>query len=211
MFEPPIFEETRVPVMHDLMQAHPFATVISTLDDLLNADHLPFVLYRDEGGMGVLRGHVAVANPLWRAHKDGTLGADVLIVFQGPQTYVSPSWYASKQEHGKVVPTWNYAVVHARGALTFHPDPTWLIRQLNDLTNAHEGQRPDPWAVNDAPQAFIERQMKGIVGVEVAITELTGKWKMSQNKSDADRAGVVKGLSDDEKPTLAQLVRGDRD
>lgn len=190
MYQPPLFKEDRPEVLHALIQAHPFATLVSHGAAGLAADHIPMVLYPGEG---LLRGHIAIANPLAKAEA----GAEVLAIFQGPHSYISPGWYPTKQEHGKVVPTWNYAVVHAAGRIAYQRDPAWLLAHLNALTAQHEGGRAAPWAVSDAPDDFIARQMKGIVGVEVAITDLTGKWKVSQNRTAADQAGVVAGLTVD--------------
>lgn len=192
MRQPPIFSESRVDVMHKLMIAHPFATVVSAATGILSADHVPLVLHHDEGERGVLRGHVAISNPLFR-ETEGPI--EVLTVFQGPQTYVTPAWYASKKEHGKVVPTWNYVVVHARGSLSFTRDTPWLMRHLHDLTAQHESHRPAPWSVSDAPAGFVEKQLKALVGFEIMIHELQGTWKVSQNKSLPDWTGVRDGLS----------------
>lgn len=202
MFQPAIFQETRLDVMHGLMRTHPFATLISSATGELTADHIPMILHDDEGEHGTLRGHVSVGNPLF-IKTDGAL--DVLTVFQGPQTYITPSWYASKQEHGKVVPTWNYAVVHARGTLTFNRDESWLLRHLHDLTQQHEGHRPNPWAVSDAPEDFVKRQLRGLVGFEIQVSNIDGKWKVSQNKNDADKSGVASGLLD-EKTANANAI-----
>ncbi len=193
MFQPAAFREDRIEVMHDLMIAHPFATLVSSGSGGLTADHVPLVLHTDAGGLGVLRGHVAVANPLF-----GTSDApqEVLAVFQGPHSYVTPSWYASKAEHGKVVPTWNYVAGHARGVLRFRRDAAWVRRHLEDLTAQHEGRRPAPWAVSDAPEDFIARQMRGLVGFEIALHDVQGKWKVSQNRPASDRVGVAAGLGD---------------
>ncbi len=196
MRQPPIFSEDRVEVMHELMRVHPFATVVSAALGPLSADHVPLVLHDDEGPRGLLRGHIAVSNPLFR-ETEGPI--DVLTLFQGPQTYVTPSWYASKKEHGKVVPTWNYVVVHARGQLRFKRETAWVLRHLNDLTAQHESHRPEPWAVSDAPDDFIARQLRGLVGFEIEIEDLQGTWKVSQNKAVSDWTGVRDGLegSDD--------------
>jgi transcriptional regulator len=150
--------------MQNLMVAHPFATIVSAATGVLTADHVPLVLHDDEGEHGMLRGHIAVANPLFR-ETEGAM--EVLTVFQGPQTYVTPSLYASKQEHGKVVPTWNYVVVHARGTLKFTRETQWLLRHLDDLTTQHESHRPEPWAVSDAPEDFVTRQLRGLGSVEI--------------------------------------------
>lgn len=207
MFQPPIFREERTEVMQAMMRKHPFATLISTMAGCPQADHLPLVL-RDGGrGMGILEGHMAVANPLWR---NAEAGIRVLAVFQGPQGYVTPSWYPSKAEHGRVVPTWNYVVVHARGTLQFCREPEWLMEHLTQLTAQHETGRELPWSVGDAPTEFIMRQLRGLVGFDIVIEELTGSWKVSQNRSDADRDGVVAGLeaqATSQAHALAELVR----
>ncbi|MEM8789744.1 MAG: FMN-binding negative transcriptional regulator [Pseudomonadota bacterium] len=210
MFTPPLFAEDRIEVMQDLIAAHPFATLVAAVDGALSADHVPLVLDLVDGaadGAAVsLTGHLAAANPL--ARHDGPL--EVLAVFQGPQAYVTPSWYPSKQEHGKVVPTWNYAVVHAHGQMVFHRDPAWLRTHLDRLTDHTERPRTAPWAVADAPEPFVARQIKGIVGIEIRITALTGKWKVSQNKPPADRAGVAEGLRQEpgaQAAAMADLVR----
>ena len=204
MFQPAIFQEDRLDVMHDLMRTHPFATLISSATGELTADHIPMILHDDGGEHGILRGHVSVGNPLF-TKTDGTL--DVLAVFQGPQTYITPSWYASKKEHGKVVPTWNYAVVHARGTLTFNRDENWLLRHLHDLTKQHEGHRPNPWAVSDAPDEFLKGQLRGLVGFEIQVSDIDGKWKVSQNKNEADKTGVASGLLDENTVDASAISR----
>ena len=150
-----------------------------------------------------LRCHVARANPIWQQ-----VSADhqVLVVFRGEEGYVSPSWYAAKQEHGKVVPTWNYAAVHAYGVATAVHDAAWLRRMVEDLTNRHEHGRPDPWQVSDAPAEYVEKLLGAIVGVEIPVTRLIGKWKLSQNRSTADRQGVVSGLERDGSPAQADVA-----
>ncbi|MEM8869482.1 MAG: FMN-binding negative transcriptional regulator [Pseudomonadota bacterium] len=208
MYEPPLFREDRVDVMQALMHAHPFATLVSSATGTLSADHVPLELCAELSKHGVLRGHLAVANPLYRG-TDGPIS--VLAVFQGPQSYITPSWYPSKQEHGKVVPTWNYAVVHATGQLRFHTDPAWLMAHLTSLTQRHEAPRDAPWEVADAPGDFTKRQLKGLVGFEIDIEALTGKWKVSQNKAAPDRAGVEKGLLTENTPSgtaMSRLVGG---
>jgi transcriptional regulator len=194
MYQPPHFAETRVPVMHALMRSHPFALLVTLQDGVIAADHVPIAIDETASDLGTLRAHVARANPIVRNCAEGS---DVLAVFQGPQAYVTPSWYPSKREHGKVVPTWNYAVVHARGAIRFHDDPVWLRGQLDMLTTRQEAPRSEPWSIDDAPDDFMQRQMRGIVGIEIEIVSLDGKWKMSQNKDAADRVGVRDGLTGD--------------
>ncbi|MEM1343618.1 MAG: FMN-binding negative transcriptional regulator [Pseudomonadota bacterium] len=210
MFQPPVFRETDTDVLYALMREQAFATVISAATGALSADHVPLVLHSEIGQHGVLRGHLAAGNPLFRQTAEREAPIDVLAVFQGPQTYVTPSWYASKREHGKVVPTWNYVVVHAHGTLRFVREAEWLLAHLHALTDQHESHRPAPWAVSDAPAEFIERQFRGLVGFEIAIARLDGTWKLSQNKNAADREGVEQGLRAEgtpEKATLSDLVR----
>ncbi|MBI5107226.1 MAG: FMN-binding negative transcriptional regulator [Rhodocyclales bacterium] len=187
MYRPAHFAEDRVEVLQALLREHPFATLVSQAGGELVADHLPLQLSPD--GRRLL-GHVARANPLWRM----AAAQEVLVIFQGPQAYVSPSWYPSKREHGKAVPTWNYVVVHARGRLTAIEDPRDLRALLDDLVNRHEGELAEPWQVSDAPPEFIEKMLSAIVGIEIGITALAGKWKTSQNQPAANRAGVVAGL-----------------
>jgi transcriptional regulator len=170
---------------------------------------MPFLLYPDEGKHGVLRAHMARANPHW---KDLSGLGQCLIVFQGPEGYVTPSWYPSKTESHKVVPTWNYAMVQAWGKPSVIADASWLRKQLDDLTNHHEKTRPEPWSVGDAPADFIANQMKAIVGIEIPIERLEGKFKMSQNRTDLDRTGVLEGIANPDdchfNPGVARLVKG---
>ncbi len=191
MYQTPQFREDRIDVLHGLIRAHPFATLVAFGKDGLIGNHLPFVLHDELTYNGTLRGHVARANPLWK-NFDPTI--DVLAVFQGADSYITPSWYPSKKEHGKVVPTWNYAVVHVYGPLSTVEDAEWLRAHLSKLTFQQENKRPVPWAVSDAPNDYIARQLKGIVGIEIPISRIEGKWKVSQNRKDQDRMGVSRGL-----------------
>ena len=203
MFQPPIFHEDRLDVMEELMVAHPFATIVSSATGPLTADHVPLVL-KKETGIIHLQGHIAANNPLFRE----THGpVEVLTIFQGPQSYVTPSWYASKQEHGKVVPTWNYVVVHARGIVQFNRESDWLLRHLDDLTRQHESHREEPWAVSDAPSDFVERQLRGLVGFDITIEDLKGTWKVSQNKALKDWEGVKAGLEREDSPNAGEMAR----
>jgi transcriptional regulator len=189
-----------VPVLHQFITEHPLAALVTAGPDGLTADHVPMEIDPAGGALGTLRGHVSRANPLWQ-RASGTM---VLAIFQGPQGYVTPAWYPAKAEHGRVVPTWNYAVVHAHGELRAVDDARWLRAFVERLTDAHEGGRAKRWHVADAPEEFIERQLGGIVGIEIALSRLEGKWKMSQNRSAQDRAGVVHGLRrDGDAPSLA--------
>lgn len=192
MYQPPHFREDRLEVQHDLIRSHPLGLLISAGPGGLMANPIPFVVDPASSPRGTLRCHVAKANEQWRELE----GLDeCLVVFQGPQAYVTPSWYATKRETGKVVPTWNYATVQAWGRPVVTHDPAWLRRQLDDLTDLREGRLPKPWAVSDAPDTFVAAQMKGIVGIEIEIGRIEGKWKMSQNRNEADHRGVVEGLT----------------
>lgn len=205
MYLPADFKETRPPVLHALMSAHPLATLVATTADGLVANHIPLLL-DVTGERSELRGHIARANPLWNQLADG---AEVLAVFHGPQHYITPRWYPSKREHGQVVPTWNYAVVHARGALTWHHDEAWLRQLLEALTRRHESRFAEPWHVSDAPPEYLQKMLGAIVGFDIQLRELTGKWKASQNRSDADVRGVIAGLAALDDPAaraMQQLV-----
>lgn len=204
MYTPAIFQENRIDVLHELMRAHPFATLISVQDFLPAADHIPLVLHPTASENGTLRGHIAKQNPLWELRRE-EIPQPVLAVFHGPQTYITPSWYPSKQAHGKVVPTWNYVVVHAHGYLHFRDDAAWILEHLKALTRQHEKHQRIPWDVGDAPDDFIERQLAHIVGFEIPIAQIIGKWKVSQNRSDPDRAGVEAGLRAEDDPN-AQAI-----
>ncbi len=202
MYQPPLHREDRLEVQHGLIAAHPFGLLISTGPQGLVANGLPFHLAPSASPFGRLHVHIARANPQWQ----GLDGQEVLVVFQGPVAYISPSFYETKKEHGKVVPTWNYAMVQTRGVARVQSDPAWLGAQIAALTRGMEEDRPQPWAVGDAPDDYIAMQMRAIVGIEIDITAIEGKWKVSQNRSDADRRGVAEGLSDTH-PAMATLVR----
>ena len=185
---PSHFEERDLPTLQALIDAHPLATWATTHDGELVVHHVPFRLDRTRGAYGTLVGHVARANPVWRSPQPS------LLVFGGPQAYVSPGWYPSKQVHGKVVPTWNYAVVHARGTPVVLEDAASVLRIVSALTDTHEAAQAHPWQVGDAPPDFIEQLLRAIVGIEIPVDQLVGKWKVSQNRSTEDRAGVAAGL-----------------
>ena len=201
MYIPASNAESRPEVMHDFMDAHPFAVLVTASADGLYATHLPLVLDRARGPHGTLEGHVARANP---HHRQTLAAAEGLVIFSPPNAYITPSWYPAKAEHGRVVPTWNYVAVHAYGPVHFRDDHAFLRRHLEALTARHEAGRDAPWAVGDAPADFIGALERAIVGVEVPITRLEGKWKMSQNRSAADIDGVVRGLA-------SSPAAGDRD
>jgi len=207
MYMPAHFQEDRVEVLHVLIREHPLAALVTLGADGLFASHIPLEIDPEPAPFGTLRGHVARGNPQWLDFRPQT---EALAIFQGPTSYVSPSWYETKRETGKVVPTWNYAVVHARGPLVIHDDPAWLGALVRRLTAGQESRFAQPWAVEDAPADFIERQLKAIVGIEIPLARLDGKWKMSQNRPPADREGVARNLGqlgDDESRAVAGLVR----
>ncbi len=194
MYVPEAFKESRLDVLHAFMRASPFATLVGNGETGPVAIHLPALLHSEMGQYGMLYAHAARANhevPL------SETGIPALFVYHGPHAYISPSWFPSKQLHGKVVPSWNYIVVHARGILRSHGDAEWLIKHLEQLTDSQERQRADPWLVSDAPKEYTDALVGHIVGLEFEITSIVGKWKLSQNRSTDDRAGVIKGLKDE--------------
>jgi transcriptional regulator len=207
MYLPAHFEESRPEVLHALVREQPLATWVVQGGDGLQVNHIPFLLDPARGPHGTLIGHVARANPVWRS-----LGPSVA-VFQGAQAYISPSWYPSKREHGKVVPTWNYAVVHAHGAAHAVESRDELLAIVKRLTRTHEAGSAVPWAVGDAPADYIDQMLKAIVGIEIPIERLVGKWKVSQNRSAPDRLGTVAGLQqrgDEQSLAMAALVSAER-
>lgn len=215
MYQPPHHKEDRIEILHALIRAHPLGLLISADAAGPLANPLPFLLDEDGSAHGMLRTHLSRANAQWRAIK-AQPDATVLVVFQGVNTYITPSWYETKRETGKVVPTWNYAIVQVRGPARVVEDHDWLATQIRDLTGAHEGGRQEPRQVDDAPAPFVEAQIRGIVGLEIEITDIQGKWKVSQNRPEADRAGVARGLEESAgsggESEMASLVRrfGDR-
>ncbi len=205
MYLPAHFAQTDPVQLHQLMRQYPLATLITEANGELVADELPFLFDATQGPHGTLKAHVARANPLWQMHPPER---PVLVIFRGPQAYVSPSWYPGKREHGKVVPTWNYTVVQARGRLrVVDGDAVWLRDQLEALTQSQEGARAQPWQVDDAPVDYIARMMGAVVGLEIDISHLTGKFKLSQNHPPESRQGVKQGLLA-EPSAAAQHVAG---
>lgn len=198
--------------MQAFIQQHPLGLVIEAgLDsDQTDANLIPLLLYPDESAFGVLRGHVARGNGLSGSPLRDPLFRPALVVFQGPHHYITPSWYEQKAIDGKVVPTWNYAMVQARGLIEIIDDPAWLHAHVSALTDHHERGRLSPWAVTDAPDAFIASQLKGIVGLQIEIDSLEGKFKASQNRPTADRTGVAEGLAHEDgphAPAMRELVK----
>ncbi len=191
MYSPPAFQEKDVAQVFEHIRAARLANFITATNGGLMATPLPLFLDETEGANGVLYGHLALANPQWKTPCMG----DALAIFMGPDAYVSPSWYQTKRETEKVVPTWNYVTVHAYGAVEFFQNTARLLDVVKKLTLLHENKRPEPWAVSDAPETYIQSQLKGIVGLRITISRLEGKRKMSQNRSLEDRAGVSEGLA----------------
>jgi transcriptional regulator len=191
MYVPKHFEESQVAVLHALMQQHPLGVLVANTPNGLDANHIPFVVDATPAPWGTLRCHVARANPIWSALEKSK---DVLVIFQGPESYVSPSVYEAKKTDGRVVPTWNYAAVHAYGTANLVHEREWLLDLLNALTSAHEANRAEPWQVADAPADYTDKLLRAIVGIEIKIDKLIGKLKLSQNRSAQDRANIVADL-----------------
>lgn len=206
MYVPKHHEETDISILHSLVRSHPLATWVTQGDGELLANHIPFLLDPTRGDLGTLVGHVAKANRVWQSF---STTVNSVLVFQGAETYITPSWYPSKHAHGKAVPTWNYAVVHAHGLPRVIEDRERMLQILNQLTDVHEADQALPWKVSDAPQEFIDQLLQSIVGIEIPIAKLVGKWKVSQNRPEADKLGVVAGLlarNDPQSKEMASLV-----
>ena len=204
MYIPKAFEQPDAAALHELMRTHPFGALVVHTPSGLEVNHLPFVLDADPAPLGTLRAHVARSNPVWRSLTGDT---EAVVIFQGPEHYISPSWYSSKQElSGKVVPTWNYAVVHAHGPAIPIEDRAWLERHLEQLVTVNEGGRRPGWRTSDAPADFMERMVGAVVGIEIPVRRLVGKWKLNQNRSDADRESVVVALEADGSPAALAMA-----
>jgi transcriptional regulator len=209
MYVPSAFKQERLKELHAAMRACGLATLVTTGPEGPIASHVPMLLDDALPPYGVLYGHIAKANPQWQR---SALELDALALFLGPDAYISPSWYETRRQTGRVVPTWNYIAVHAYGRIAFFAEPERLLDVVRRLTERHEGGRAAPWAVEDAPDDFIRAQLKGIVGFRLAITRLEGKWKLGQNRSPADRAGTVQGLAQEDAAgtaSIAALMAGD--
>lgn len=204
MYIPKQFEQSDIEVMHELIRAKPLATLVTLNSNGVEANHIPLALSAESAPCGTLRGHVARSNPIWHEHPAET---DVLVIFHGAESYITPSWYASKKESGKVVPTWNYVSVQARGKLRVIHDRNWIRSQLESLTTHNEAGFDHPWAVSDAPPKFTAELLEAIVGIEIVITDLKGKWKVSQNRSEQDQMSVAHGLTERGCDEMAELVK----
>jgi transcriptional regulator len=207
VYIPKYHEQADVNALYDLMDAYPLGTWVCPGTEGLIANHIPFLLDRSRGKFGTLLGHVSRANPVWQQF---LADEQSIVMFQGPQAYITPGWYPSKSEHGKVVPTWNYAVAHARGTPRVVHDEAWLLDLLSRLTTAQEASRPLAWKVSDAPRDFIDKLLRAVVGIEIPIDSLSGKLKASQDEALQDRLGTVAGLNADgglNNSALALLVQ----
>jgi transcriptional regulator len=209
MYQPThgLFREERIEVQHALIRAHPFGAMVTLGADGLVANHFPFIIDSHASPLGTLRAHMARANGQWK-ELDGA--QEALIIFQGAHGYITPSWYPAKAETGKVVPTWNYALVHVYGKPRTIEDRDWLLKHVAELTDVNEASQPRPWAVSDAPAEYVGALARAIVGLEIEITRIEGKWKMSQNQPEPAREGVVRGLTaqaDERSLAVAGLVR----
>lgn len=191
MYNPSHFQETRLDVLHGLIRQQPLSTLVTMTADGLVANHIPLYLRVDAAGQATLVGHVARANPIW---KDCDAHIAALAIFQGPHKYITPRAYATKVEHGKVVPTWNYVTVHARGPLQVQQDPAWIRAQLQDLVTQQEAPAAQPWAVDDAPREYTDTMIRALVGISIPIVDISGKWKVSQNQPAVNQASLLQAL-----------------
>jgi transcriptional regulator len=203
MYAPAHFREDRIEVLREAIRNLAFATVITTSEGTVEANHIPLLLKGDTLN-DTLAGHFARANPVW---KTLSTGAEVLVVFMGPHFYTSPTWYPSKAATGKGVPTWNYIAVHVRGTVTLHEEPEWLRAHVGELSHEHEHFRPTPWAPEQAPADYIQSLIRAIVGIEISITGIEGKWKLGQNRPQGDGEGIRQALVAEGRPDLAELIK----
>jgi len=203
MYSPNIFQQKDSQKLESLIHEYPLATLITYANNEMQANHLPFLL-KEMDGKQVLQAHIAKANPLW---KDIQNNANVMVVFNGPNEYISPNYYPTKKETGKAVPTWNYAVVHVKGEINFIHDETWLLNLVDNLTTKHESTQEKPWAISDSPAGYVDKMLPAIVGLEIKITSMQGKWKVSQNQPEVNKLGVIEGL-DEKNKEMADLVKG---
>ncbi len=211
MYNPPLFAEDRAEVLHAFIRQYPLAAIVTCGPEGPEATHVPVVVHEDVGVNGVIRCHFARANRHWETLQSAP---EVLVILQGPNHYITPDWYPSKRESGKVVPTWNYVAVHVRGRARIVESQEELQQHLRALTDQHEAGRATPWSIDDAPKEYIDALSRAIVGIEIEILAIEGKWKVSQNRPEADRTGVVAGLEalgDPDSLTMARLVESGRE
>jgi transcriptional regulator len=207
LYVPEHFRETRIDILQAFVGRHPLATLVANTSDGLTANHIPLRAALRPDGTATLRGHIARSNSLWRQLASD---APALAIFTGADSYVSPNWYPSKREHGKAVPTWNYATVHMNGTIRFFDDVVWLREFVTSLTDTHEQPREHPWHVTDAPPDYIDSMLRAIVGFEIAVSRIVAKFKGSQNRSAADRAGLNSALraAGHDSDQIAELAPG---
>ncbi len=203
MYTPKLHEEKRLDVLHQLIKDYPLGSLVVMGQGELVANAIPFYLDAGRGEFGTLVAHISRANPLWELPESDI---SALVIFQGPQAYISPAWYPSKAEHGKAVPTWNYVMVQASGKPRFIQDRAWLLAHVEELTSTHEQGRAQPWLVTDAPEDFVERLLKGIVGIEIPLKKIVGKWKVSKDRPEVDKVGIIDGLRESGKREVAAMV-----
>ncbi|WP_421847511.1 FMN-binding negative transcriptional regulator [Marinomonas sp.] len=203
MYTPKHFAITDQAELLDFVKAFPFATLVSNGEDGLNAEHIPMLVHVDADNRVFLQAHIAKTNKLWQNLANQ---ADVLVIFQGENAYITPNWYPSKKVDGKAVPTWNYRAVHIKDTINFIHDVEWKLSLLEKLTNTHEQKQPAPWSISDAPQEYIDRLQAAVVGIEIAVTDIQGKFKLSQNQSVENKKGVQKGLAQTQHP-MAGLMK----
>ena len=202
MYAPKYFEVKDQAELLEFIKAFPFASLVTNGTEGLNADHIPMLIHVDAENRIFLQGHIAKANTLWQNVANN---ADVLVIFQGENAYISPNWYPSKKRDGKAVPTWNYQAVHVKGSIEFIHEVEWKLALLEKLTNTHEQPQPVPWSMSDAPQEYIDRLQAAVVGIEITVTDIQGKYKLSQNQSDENKGGVRYGLTETKHP-MAELI-----
>ncbi|NVK73248.1 MAG: FMN-binding negative transcriptional regulator [Oceanospirillaceae bacterium] len=205
MYLPKHFAITDQEELLDFVKTFPFATLVSHGEDGLNAEHIPMLVQVDADNRVFLQAHIAKANALWQKVADQT---HVLVIFQGENAYITPNWYPSKKVDGKAVPTWNYRAVHIKGSIRFIHDAQWKLSLLEGLTHVHEQTQPFPWAMSDAPQEFIDRLQEAVVGIEITVTDIQGKYKLSQNQSTDNKNGIHEGLSEAQHP-MADLIKNE--
>ena len=203
MYIPPAFKDTELASIHETMRGARLASFVTCTASGLVCTPLPLFLDEREGEQGVIYGHLAKANTQWSE----TPTCDALAIFNGPDAYVTPSWYQSKKEHGKVVPTWNYITVHVRGHIHWIEDAEWLRAHVGALSETHEAGREQSWSITDAPSSYIDAMVRAIVGFELKISRLEGKYKLSQNRDPADHAGARDGLARDGRGDVAKLMK----
>ena len=202
MHIPSKFKQKNESQLKDLIREYPFATLITQSESGIEATHLPVILNCIKG-KDIIQAHIAKANKIWEVVKEGS---EILLIFNGPNCYISPNYYPTKKETGKAVPTWNYVVVHVKGRISFIHDEKWVYSMIDSLTSIHESNQDIPWSMADAPETFIKKMLPAIVGIEISIDSIEGQWKLSQNQPQANKLGVVKGL-EPHKSDVSKLVK----